>query len=38
MNLDKLYTIHVRLTKATGGLPKRYLFPVIPLYLAGVLY
>jgi len=29
MNLDKLYTIHVRLTRAAAGLPKRYLYPEI---------
>ncbi|MBT7066824.1 MAG: ATP-binding protein [Verrucomicrobia bacterium] len=38
MNLDKLYTIHVRLTKLTGGLPKRYIFPMIatPRRLTGL--
>lgn len=27
MNLDKLYTIHARLTAAVEGLPKRYVYP-----------
>jgi predicted AAA+ superfamily ATPase len=38
MNLDKLYAIHVRLTKAADGLSKRYLFPLIsaPRRLTGL--
>ena len=38
MNLDKLYAIHVRLTKTTGGLPRRYLYPEIstPRRLTGL--
>jgi len=39
MNLDKLYTIHVRLTKATSGLPRRYLYPEMatPRHLAALI-
>ena len=31
MNLDKYYSIHVRLTKAVQGLPKRYLYSEISI-------